>query len=65
MLPGSGSYNLACVSALLGDDPECRKWLKQSQKSGNLPSIEHLQEDPDLDSVRKKDWFKKIITSLE
>ncbi|MFQ5796876.1 MAG: hypothetical protein ACE5JP_17785 [Candidatus Bipolaricaulia bacterium] len=60
--PGSGAYNLACVSALEGDEAGCREWLEKSQKLGTLPDREHLMSDPDLESVRESEWFKKLVS---
>ncbi len=57
---GTGAYNLACAFALLGDEKNCKKWLGVGEKAGILPTHEHAMSDPDLESVREKDWFKKI-----
>ena len=65
LVPGSGSYNLACGHALLGDEEKCKKWLNACLDTGKLPGRDHLQNDTDLDSVRNKQWFKKLIASLE
>jgi len=63
-MPGSGSYNLACLSALIKQEKECKKWLEKSKQFGKLPSREHLENDPDLNSVRKRKWFKAFLKSL-
>lgn len=34
--PGSGAFRAACVSARLGEQDECRKWLEQSTEPGLL-----------------------------
>jgi len=57
---GSGAYNLACVNALLGDEPECRKWLETAHRCGTLPMRSEVMSDPDLESVRDKEWFKQL-----
>jgi len=58
---GEGAYNLGCVFALLGDEKQCRKWLKVGEKAGTLPSREEAMKDSDLKSVvRNKDWFKQL-----
>ncbi len=62
--PGSGAYNLACVSALQGREEECRRWLEKSHESGRLPGCEHLRGDSDLDRVRDRDWFKNFISEV-
>ena len=59
--PGLGAYNLACVSSLKDDGEECLKWLEISRKEGWLPSKDHMAKDPDLDPVRKQEWFIKFM----
>jgi len=62
--PGSGAYDLACVSALQGAEAECRDWLEKSRQSGELPAREHLEKDSDLDSVHGCEWFKEFLARL-
>jgi len=57
---GKGAYNLACVSAVMGDKAECQKWLKVGEQTGTLTTREHAMNDSDLESVRNEDWFKQI-----
>lgn len=64
ILPGSGAYNLACINAMRGQEPECRKWLEISRDTGHLPSKEDIEKDSDFDSVRDSDWFKKFLDSI-
>jgi hypothetical protein len=64
MKPGSGSYNLACLSALRGDLESCRKWLEKARELKTLPSLPILQSDSDLDSVRSQPWFQDLLKSL-
>ncbi len=59
--PGSGAYNLACVSALRGDESECQTWLEKGDQTGTLPPRTHLANDPDLDKVREAGWFKGFL----
>jgi hypothetical protein len=59
--PGSGAYNVACASARLGEEEECRKWLETSLEHGQLPKRSHLEQDPDLESVRDTNWFKALL----
>ncbi len=61
IVTGVGAYNLACFSALLGDEKECRSWLVKSREEGKLPDIDHINSDEDLDSVRGKKWFKDFL----
>jgi len=59
--PGAGAYNAACACARLGEEEECLRWLEVALEHGTLPERSHLETDPDLDSVRDKDWFKAIL----
>jgi len=63
LLPGSGAYNLACWNALRGEESQCQRWLEKSKKLGLLPSREHLMNDPDLESVRKCEWFTTFLSN--
>ena len=63
--PGFSSYNLACISSLLGDIDASRKHLETARDNGKLPSANHLQRDPDLCNARKSSWFKALITELD
>jgi hypothetical protein len=64
LVPGSGAYNLACMSAVLGDETACRQWLEKSRRSGQLPVLEFIRQDPDLKKYRKKRWLQKLLASL-
>jgi tetratricopeptide (TPR) repeat protein len=57
---GSGAYNLACMSALIDNEKECERWLKIGEEADNLVIREKAMKDPDLESVRDKEWFKQI-----
>ncbi|MFP2908093.1 TPR end-of-group domain-containing protein, partial [Pyxidicoccus sp. 3LFB2] len=59
--PGMGSYNLACVAALTGQAEDCRVWLTRAHEHGDLPSREHLENDSDMDPVRKHSWFTAFL----
>ena len=63
--PGTSVYNLACGCALQGRDLECREWLKKSQAHGELPSKQHLLDDPDLVNVRGQAWFQSFLADGE
>lgn len=62
--PGRGSYNLACVAALQGDEEACKSWLEKSRDAGELPTREHLEGDSDMDSVRVTEWFTALLETL-
>ena len=64
MAPGEGTYDLACISALLEDEQECFGWLTKSRDLGTLPDREYLEKDSDLDSVRGTKWFIEFMESL-
>ncbi len=64
LVNGCACYNLACMAALNGNETDCQKWLKDSQAHGQLPSLQHIDEDKDFDSVRDKEWFKEFRASL-
>ncbi|MCX5890658.1 MAG: hypothetical protein NTY36_14605 [Deltaproteobacteria bacterium] len=59
--PGSGAYNLACLYSMIGDEASCRQWLEKSLEVGTLPRRQHLLKDPDLENVRKLEWFKELL----
>ena len=59
--PGSGAYNLGCWAAATGKEAACRRWLEKAAAHGRLPARSKLQKDPDLSSVRKKQWFKDLL----
>lgn len=53
-------YNRACLAAIEGDEGGCRYRLELCRQLGVLPDKEHLEQDPDLKSVRNRDWFKRL-----
>eukprot|EP01101_Sappina_pedata_P013101 TRINITY_DN939_c0_g1_i1.p2 TRINITY_DN939_c0_g1~~TRINITY_DN939_c0_g1_i1.p2 ORF type:complete len:338 (+),score=183.90 TRINITY_DN939_c0_g1_i1:71-1084(+) len=57
-------YNLACVYALTGKNPEACAYLQKSVESG-YKDIKHLQSDPDLVSIRKMAEYEEIIQGLK
>lgn len=59
--PGSASYNLACLSALLGDEHGCEFWLERAHEKRNLPKRAAFMTDPDLASVSGAPWFKNFV----
>ena len=65
LVEGFGAYNMACLSALRGEDEEARSWLEKSRELGHLPSLEHLRQDPDLDNIRDQPWFEAFLAELD
>jgi hypothetical protein len=63
--PGSGSYNLACIAALRGLRDECRKWLENGPRYGKIPRRTHIENDPDLASVRGENWFQGFLEKVD
>ena len=61
---GTASYNLACIYALRGDQDACLKALENSRDRGSLPDAKEILDDPDLDNVKKQEWFITFIESL-
>ena len=59
--PGTGSYNLACLCALRGREPQCREHLEHCLETGVLPDFDHLLKDNDLDQVRDSEWYKEFV----
>ena len=65
LVEGRAAYNMACLSALRGEDEEARRWLEKSRELGHLPSLEHLQQDSDLDNIRDQPWFQSFLAELD
>ena len=66
--PGSGSapssaYNCACGYALLGEKSTALDWLEKAIEVG-WKDADHLEEDPDLDSLRDDERYKKLVAKL-
>ncbi len=62
---GSALYNVACISALIGDDEACLKALQDAVEFGSLPNYEEVLKDPDLETVKSKSWFAEFIESVK
>jgi len=62
--PGSAAYNIACWSAIRGQEDECKKWLEKCLDLEVVPSRQHLEKDLDLENVRERPWFKVILARL-
>ena len=59
--PGTAAYDLACISALHAQEVECLEWLEKSKAHADLPTREHILNDPDLANVRDKEWFQSFM----
>lgn len=62
--PGE-AYNMACLCALTGDIESAKKHLMHWLDEGTMPSLDHLREDRDLDSLRDLDWFASFLAKAE
>jgi serine/threonine protein kinase/tetratricopeptide (TPR) repeat protein len=69
---GATIYGIACVHALMipkADDKTKQAdvamgWLKQAVAAGNK-NVEHMKKDKDLDALRDREDFRKLIAELE
>jgi len=61
LAPGSGSYTLARLLALLANESGCKEWLEKSKALGTLPHQDIWMHEPDFDNVRESKWFKTLI----
>jgi hypothetical protein len=61
---GSASYNVACIYGLRGEKEGCLNALEISKNKGYLPVIADILADPDLDRVKRLDWFVDFMESL-
>lgn len=61
---GNAWYNLACCLALLERKDEAVSALEQAVHAG-FRDAEHMKEDPDLKSLRKKKAFKAVLKEIE
>jgi len=59
--PGSGSYALARLLALLANETGCKEWLEKSKSLGTLPHQDIWMHEPDFDNVRESRWFKTLV----
>lgn len=65
ILPGSCSYNLACLAGLQGDVASAAEFLERSKADGgDWPGCEQVLTDTDFASVRDTDEFKKALAAV-
>ncbi len=60
----TATYNIACVHSLNGDKDEAFKHLEKAVGLGFL-SVDHMQEDPDLDNIRSDERFATLVAKIE
>jgi tetratricopeptide (TPR) repeat protein len=58
---GAGAYNLACAYSLKGDMEESLRWLEKSLKFSTAPPRKHIEQDTDLEPVRKNPRFNQLM----
>lgn len=57
-------FNLACVAAQQGQTEECVRFLEESYKVGNLPSVKELRQNVFLKAVRDTAAFKAFVEKV-
>ncbi len=57
------AYNLACAQARAGRKDEALKSFAESVELG-FRDLDHIKKDPDLDSLRESEEYKKVIEKL-
>ena len=61
MEPGSGSYHLARLMALLANETGCREWLEKCKELGTLPQQKVWRNEPDFIHVKNSKWFTNLM----
>ena len=61
---GSGAWKLSCISARLGQEKLCKRWLERARKRGTLPGRDTIEKSPYFAESRKLAWFKQFLKSL-
>ena len=60
----SGLYNMACVAARRGQNRKAISLLNKSLAKGRLPEKAYLEQDTDLDGLRKLKSFQNFMANL-
>lgn len=60
----SALYNIACCYSLWGKVENALDYLEKAVKSG-FDDLGHIENDPDLDSLRQTERYKSLIAALE
>jgi len=63
-ISGLPVYNLACVLALKGETDAALDELYACFERGTLETLQHLEEDTDLDSLRGLERFKELFKKV-
>lgn len=58
------TYNLACVRSLQNKTNEARELLIKGQGNDAFPSLNHLNDDADLDNLRGLTWFQDLLGEI-
>ena len=61
LAPGTGSYQLARLMALLANETGCKEWLEKAKDQGSLPARDVWMNETDFASVRESKWFKSLV----
>ncbi|MFG0328459.1 MAG: TPR end-of-group domain-containing protein [Phycisphaerales bacterium] len=59
-MPHIAKYNIACSYAVSGDRDAALDWLDKAVDAG-MTNVEHLDNDPDIDSLRGSFRFEEIM----
>lgn len=62
--PGFGSYNLACIEALLGLPSAACRWLENHLQAGLPLTQARIASDTDFDAVRTDPEFVRFLSAL-
>ncbi len=60
----TSSYNAACAYALQGNKDAAFEWLKRAKNAG-FALDDYLDDDDDLDSLRRDPRFKALVAAVE
>ena len=58
--PHAFDFHLASIYALMKDDKKCEHWLSQAAEHGGLDAAA-LSADPEFETMRGKDWFRRFL----
>jgi len=58
---GVGSYNLACLYALLNEKETALTWLEKSLQYVGRPNRRHYDQDADFNNIKEEPRFKALL----